>query len=304
MCQETVEQTFNVSAPARLKLSNICGSVEIRPGEEGAIRVTAIKHTDSGDAERTEIELSRAADGTVIAATHFREGQWMWLFGSRPCRVDYTIKAPRACCLKVHGVSNTVVAEGFKGDFDFDSVSGELTLRDLTGSFKVKTVSGDLSGERLSGPLSLNAVSGDVNLVESTLPSVAATTVSGDLRLQTALAEGSYTFNSVSGDVRLILPPETRCSARLHSVSGQISTPFPLTSYYHGHGSQVAEVQSRGVNVSLNSISGDLLLDSDSEIQPALAPPQASPAIDRRGILECIENGEMTVEEGLTHLRG
>jgi len=304
MSQETVEQTFNISVPARLKLSNICGSVDIRPGEDGTIRVTAIKHTDTGDAERTEVELSQAADGTVILATHFHEGQWVWLFGSRPCQVDYVVKAPRACCLKVNGVSNTVVAEGFEGEFDFDSVSGEVTLRDLTGSLKFKTVSGDLSGARLSGPLNLNTVSGDATLVESTLPSVAATTVSGDLLLQTTLAEGPYNFNAVSGDVRLTLPAATRCSARLHSVSGQISTPFPLTSYYHGHGSQVAEVQGGGVSVSLNSVSGDLLLDSDSEIQPAPIPNQTSSVVDRREILERIERGEMTVEEGLTQLRG
>ncbi len=117
MSRETVEQAFNVSIPARLKLSNICGSVDIRPGDDGTIRVTAVKNPDTGDAERTEVELSQAADGTVILATHFREGQWVWLFGSRPCQVDYVVKAPRACCLKVKGASNTLVVEGLEGKF-------------------------------------------------------------------------------------------------------------------------------------------------------------------------------------------
>jgi hypothetical protein len=304
MSQETIERTFEISASARLKLSNICGSVDIHPGEDNAIRVTAIKHTDSSDAERTEIEMSQAADGMVIVATHFREGQWMWLFGSRPCQVDYSVKAPRACCLKVNVVSSTVVAEGFSGEFDFDSVSGDVTLRDLTGPLNVRTVSGDLAGQRLSGPLDLNSVSGDVALSESTLPSVAATTVSGDLRLHTALGQGPYHFNSVSGDVRLTLPGDARCSTRLHSISGGISTPFPLTSYCHKNGSQVAEVQGGGVNVSLHSVSGDLLLDTDGKVMPTPTPQATPSVVDRREVLERIERGEMTVEEGLTQLRG
>jgi hypothetical protein len=86
MSQEKMEKAFSVAAPARLNLSNIRGSVDIRPGDEGVLSITVIKHTDTGDAQNTEIELSQAADGTVTAATHFSEGWWLWLVGSRPCR--------------------------------------------------------------------------------------------------------------------------------------------------------------------------------------------------------------------------
>jgi len=304
MSQETIEQTFNISAPARLKLSNVRGSVDIRTGEDGVISVTAVKQTHTGDVERTKIELSQDSDGTVTVATRFPDGTWNWLFGSHPCCVDYIVKAPRLCSLKVNGVSNTVVAEGFEGDFDFNSVSGEVTLRDLTGLVKFKTVSGDVSGERLSGPLHLNTVSGDVSLSESALPSLEATTVSGDVNLKTTLAEGPYRFNSVSGDVRLTVPPDTHCTTELHSVSGDFSTAFPVTGYSRHHGSHIADVQSGGVKVYVSSVSGDLLLDSDGEIQPASAPKKTPSAEERRQVLERIQRGEMTVEEGLTQLRG
>jgi hypothetical protein len=277
---ETIEKTFNVSSPARLNLSNIRGSVEVRAGEDGIIHVIAVKQTGSGDAKRTEVELSQEADGTVKAATHFPEAGWGWLIGSFPCRVDYEVRAPRKCSLKINGASNETSAGGFEGEFSFSSVSGEMTLRDLTGPVKVNTVSGEMeladltgelrintvsgeiSGKRLSGPLHLDTVSGKVSLEESDLPSAEATTVSGEMTYQTALGEGPYRFNSISGDVELMVPSEARCSAELRAISGKLSTKLPATSTSRHNGNQTVEVQGGGVKVYLNSVSGNLSLVS------------------------------------------
>lgn len=277
---EIIEKNFTVSAPARLELSNIRGSVEIHPGEENTIRIQITKDTNSGDAKRTEIELSQASDGTVKVATRFPEGAWSWLFGSFPCRVDYVVQAPRKCSLKINGVSSETLAEGFAGEFSFQSVSGEMTLRSLSGPVKVNTVSGEVelaeltgelhlttvsgkvSGRRVTGPVHLNTVSGRVALDESSLSSVDATTVSGRMEYQTAFGEGPYRFNSVSGDVELSVPPETRCSAELHAISGKLFTKLPATSIVRQNGNQTAEIQGGGVKVHLHSVSGNLSLVS------------------------------------------
>jgi hypothetical protein len=277
---EIIEKTFTVSSPARLDLSNIRGSVEVHPGEEGVISIRISKDTNSGDASRTEIELSQARDGTVKAATHFPEGAWSWLFGSFPCRVDYVVQAPRTCSLKTNGVSSKTLVEGFEGEFSFHSVSGEMTLRSLSGPVKVNTVSGGVelaeltgdlnlttvsgkvSGKHIQGPVHLNTVSGRVVLDESSLSSVDASTVSGRMEYQTAFGAGPYRFNSVSGDVELLVPPETRCSAELHAISGKLFTKLPATSIARQNGNQTAEIQGGGVNVYLHSVSGNLSLVS------------------------------------------
>jgi hypothetical protein len=273
---EIMEKNFTVAAPARLELSNIRGSVEIQPGEEGVIRIQVTKDGNSGDAKRTEIELSQAADGTVKVATRFPEAAWSWLFGSFPCRVDYVVQAPRKCSLKINGVSNQALAEGFEGEFSFHSVSGEISLRNLNGPVKVNTVSGKVelaelagdlnlttvsgrvSGKGVHGLLHLNTVSGQVALDESNLASVDATTVSGRMAYQTAFGAGPYRFNSVSGDVDLMVPPETRCSAELHAISGKLFTKLPATSITRQNGNQTTEIQGGGVKVSLQSVSGNL----------------------------------------------
>lgn len=276
---EMVEKNFKVASPANLNLSNIRGSVEILPGEEGMIYITATKDANSGDAKRTEIEFSQEADGTVKVATRFPEGAWSWLFGSFPCRVDYVVKAPRKCSLKINGVSCETLAEGFEGEFSFQTVSGGMTLRSLSGQIKVNTVSGNLelaeligdlnlktisgkvTGKRIRGSVHLDTVSGKVSLDESNLNFVEASTVSGGMRYQTAFGEGPYRFNSVSGDVAFLVPPETRCSAELRTISGRLSTKIPATSTSRQNGSQTVEIQGGGVKVLLRSVSGNLSLE-------------------------------------------
>jgi DUF4097 and DUF4098 domain-containing protein YvlB len=278
LMSETLEKTFKVVSPAHLNLSNIRGSVDIHPGEEGIIHVMATKEAGSGDAKQTEIELSQEADGTVKVATHFPEWAWGWLFGSRPCRVNYVVKVPRSCSLKVNGVSCEILAEGFEGEFAFKSVSGGITLRslsgplqvnsvsgdlqldELNGSLNLKTVSGNLTGKHIQGHVQLDTVSGKISMDESNLNSVTASTVSGGMRYQTALGEGPYNFNAVSGDVELLVPPETRCSAELRAISGRLTTQIPTTSISRQNGSQTAEIQGGGVKVLLRSISGNLVL--------------------------------------------
>jgi hypothetical protein len=277
---ETMEKTFAVASPAHLDLSNIRGSVEIHPGEDEIIHVTATKDTGSGDAGRTVIELSQLADGSVKVATRFPDGAWSWLIGSFPCRVAYVVQAPKNCSLKINGVSNELVAGGFEGEFSFHSVSGGMTLRglngpvivntvsgavelaELAGDLQLTTVSGKVTGKRISGPVHLNTVSGKVSLEESSLSAVDATTVSGGMVYQTAFGAGPYHFNSVSGDVELVVPPETKCSAELHAVSGKLFSKLPATSILWQNGSQTFEVQGGGVKVYLHSVSGNLSLAS------------------------------------------
>ncbi|MCX6033475.1 MAG: DUF4097 family beta strand repeat-containing protein [Chloroflexi bacterium] len=299
---ENLEKTFSVTSPARLSVNNIRGSVEIHPGKDGVILVTATKQPHSGDEKRTEIEITQEADGTVKAATHFPDGGWTWLYGSHPCEVDYVVKAPRQCSLKLNSVSNTVLAEGFEGDTSVNSVSGEITLRDLKGPIRIRTVSGEADGERIAGSIDLDTVSGDVVLKESTLSSIKANSVSGDMRIRTPLAEGPYDFKSVSGQVRLIVPPDTHCTGELHSLSGDLVSAFPTSGSSHHHGSQVVNVQGGGVKISLHSVSGDLSLDCDGEIPPAPEPLKTASIEERRSVLERVERGELTVDEALGQL--
>ena len=304
MTEEIIEQSFQVSQPAKLNVSNICGSVEIQTGEDNIIQVTAIKHTHKGDSKRTEIKITQDVDGTVKAATRFPDGSWGWIFGSHPCEVEYKVKAPSQCSLKLNSVSCTVSADGFEGSCDVNTVSGDISLRNLKGAMRIHTISGDADGDRISGSLDMETVSGDVTLRDSTLSMIKANTVSGSLQIRTPLKDGPYNFKSVSGNVRMSVPPETHCTGELHSVSGDLVSAFPITDCSHHHGSQTVNIHGGGITVSLNSISGDLAFDSDGQILSAPLTPGFASTTDRYSILEQIERGELSVEQGLNRLKG
>jgi DUF4097 and DUF4098 domain-containing protein YvlB len=222
--------------------------------------------------------MTQEADGTVKVKTRFVEAWLGWLFGSRPCKVNYTVTAPRQCALQVNGVSNELFVEGFEADASFKTVSGEVTVRalngslrfesvsgdmklsDLTGELRLSTVSGDVKVTHLSGTLSLDTVSGEADFDQSNLQSVSATTVSGGLDLETDLGDGPYRFDSVSGDLTMKLPADVHCTAELQTVSGGLSSKLPATSVSRHRGRQVTEVQGGGVKVFLKSVSGNMQL--------------------------------------------
>lgn len=276
MTNQILEKSFTVSGTARLELNNIRGSVEIRPGADGVIMVKAEKLVNTGDAGQTEIKMTQKEDGTVKVDTRFPEDWLDVLFGSKPCKVNYVVTAPRVCALQINGVSSTILAEGIEGDASFKTVSGEMTMRslkgslsfdtvsgrlqlsDLAGRLRLNTVSGGIKGTQLTGALNLNTVSGDVGFERSSLPSVSANTVSGKVELETDLGEGPYRFNSVSGNLALKLPANARCTTELQSMSGGLTISLPASSITWKNGRQVADIQGGGVKVYLNSVSGNM----------------------------------------------
>jgi DUF4097 and DUF4098 domain-containing protein YvlB len=280
MSNQILDRTFSISGTARLELSNIRGSVDIRPASDGVITVKAEKLVDTGDAEQTRIEMVQNNDGSVKVETRFPDSWLDWLFGSKPCKVNYIVTAPRACVLIINGVSNTLFVEGFEGDASFKTISGEMTMRamngllsfnsvsgdiqlnDLTGTMQMNTVSGEIKGTHLSGALNLKTVSGDVEFERSALPSVSATTVSGGMELETSLGEGPYKFNSVSGDLTMKLPADVHFTAELQSMSGDLSIKLPSASISNHNGRQLVEVGGGGVKVLLKSVSGDMKITS------------------------------------------
>ncbi len=254
--QEVIEREFAVVVPARLTVTNIRGAVDVQPGDDGVVTITAVKHLDTGDPDRTMIKIRQAGDGSVTVETRFRNGNSRGR--RRPCKVDYTVRLPRACVLGVRCVSSSTLLQGLEGEFDLETVSGPVSLEDISGEIKVTSVSGDIIGERLSGPMKIESVSGEVRLTESHLSAITGSSVSGDLVLQTVLGAGPYGFETVSGDVRLALPPGAGCTVEMKSLSGRLKTSLPVTRSQRRRWKLHADLQGGGPKVRFSSVSGNL----------------------------------------------
>ncbi len=320
MSDEIIEQKYQVGTEARLVVSNVRGSVVVQPGETGVIEVKAVKHGNF-DSDRVAVEMTQDSDGTVRVET--RSNDAFFGFLSHPPRVDYTVRVPQGVHLEVSCVSSTLNVSDLEGAFKLKTISGNMSLAKLSGPFKLGAVSGNITGSKLVGLLDLNTVSGRVNLTESGFPSAEASTVSGDLILQTPVADGPYRFSSVSGSVRMLVPADTRCNVELHSVSGSIRSSLPATVTSMGHGLKATQIQGGGTTVRLKSVSGGVSIETEGApatavqtigpvdvspvppippippILPTETPSTSTEQLSTSEILQRIERGEMTVDEAI-----
>jgi len=295
------EETFE-------QVSNVRGHVDIKPGEDEIIHITAIKHKGSGLNGNTQIIIEQEEDGLVVAEARYDKSVTNWFGLNKPSQVDFTIQVPKACSVKVNCVSSSAVVEGLEGDIDINCVSGDLELSDLNGKFNFSSVSGKIIANNLTGPMEMNNVSGKVQITESQIPMMSGKTVSGNVSVETPLTEGPYEFKSVSGNLILITPDDTACTIRTKSVSGTAKVNLPVTSKSGTRNKRLIEVAGGGPEVLVNSVSGVLKIGSPNYVKPeepaevATTVEPAHPPKSQMEILREIENGEITVDEALKRL--
>jgi hypothetical protein len=310
MDQQSFSHTFNVPETSKLTVENVRGSVIIRQGSKGQITVNAEIDPRSGRIEQTHVNIRQDSDQTVRAITE--TDKMTGIFGGiNPCKVHYVIDVPTACSVNLNCVSSSAVLDGIQGSFSLHMISGSLALTNMGGGFELHTVSGPITGLRLEGNMEIHTVSGGVKLGECRLDTMRAKTVSGSLTMESPITSGPYHFNSVSGEVRLIVPPETNCEVTLSTMSG--NAYVGLSSTYHQRTRRVQQitVQDGGPEVYMHSVSGGLVivtpnqLDRPAPDQPDLSATQAeSDEPDRIAILDRIGRGEISVEEGIRLLEG
>ncbi len=297
---ETLEQTFSVSGIPTVHLSNVRGLVTVQPGEDGVVKVVAVKRADSGSARHTTVEMNQDADGQIrIKTKYYEAGRWFFGFG-QPCKVDYTLTVPRAANLTVKTVSSETSVRGLSGELTLKSVSGPIIVADLSGTLNFESVSGRISGGQISGPLVVKTVSGNVELRQSNLPTLQAASVSGGLELDTPLGTGPYHLKTVSGSAKIHLPAPSGGRIHFKSVSGRARIEQPVAG---GSGNdfpqggprrEVIDLPGSGPEIHFNSVSGDLNLDA-----PGGAVAAAPAQVKTLDILERVASGEMTVDAAL-----
>lgn len=326
MSTETFEHTFEVQAPARLKVSNIRGHIDVQPGEDGIIQITVVKHKSSGINGQTQLIIEQESDGLVVAEAKPGNSITNWFGLNKPSQVDFTIQVPQTCSVKLNCVSSSAAIHGLEGDIDANCVSGSLELSNLNGKFHLSSVSGKISAEKLEGPLEMNNVSGKVKITKSQIPKMIGKTVSGSAIIETPLTEGPYEFKSVSGNMSVITPEDTGCTVRIKSVSGTAKVNLPVTSRSGVRNKQVIEVAGGGPEVTIKSVSGVLKVGSPNyaeaetgsvqagaefhtPVKEVIVPEDIDPPVEtspppksQMQILQEIENGEISVDEALEQM--
>jgi DUF4097 and DUF4098 domain-containing protein YvlB len=165
--------------------------------------------------------------------------------------------------------SGTITIEKGHGEIDLNTIGGEISVRNSTGAFKLHTVGGSIDARDL-GPasagdsLEAGSVGGDVTLDRIQHQRLKLNTVGGDVTYAGPLSRGGhYSFQTISGQVRLLLPANSsfRVKGTL-GVGGELSGDFNIAvekaSDYSPMRSVDAIVGKGDASIDVNVFSGEI----------------------------------------------
>jgi hypothetical protein len=161
--REELRQTYQLSANARVELSNINGSIEVETAEGSAAELRITSYSRDPNPRKLSVEQTPAS---LSVRGEARTGNGD---GMNFDRTSYRIrlKLPRRVSLYVNGVSESVRVGEIDGAIRLSNVSGSVGVAQGAGSAEVSHVSGSvtLNMARLgAGGVRVEQVSGKVNL--------------------------------------------------------------------------------------------------------------------------------------------
>ena len=143
-----------------------------------------------------------------------------------------------------------------RGQFTFQSASGDLDLRGACADLHAETMSGDISLEGEADTAALKTASGDIDL-KGAVRRIYASSMSGDIEVDTARLPEAMELSSKSGDCQARVPDAGPFSARMKTVSGDLDCDFPVD---HIDGAAVYG-GGAGPVWTMSSVSGDVTLE-------------------------------------------
>lgn len=251
---------------------NVGGTVLTEPVNE--LDITWINgHVTVETYDGTHVELTESAGSAGAEqlrwklkngrlTVYARKSLWflqLFHIGDLPEK-QLTLRIPAGTTLRdieISAVSAAVELTDLQaGEIKIDQVSGNTTLSNVTGSeLELDGTSGKLTCTDCSfRSLDYTTVSGDLAYTGS-LSEAETDSVSGDVRIESSEMLQEIDGNSVSGKFRIIMPDGSGFTVETDSLSGDLSSDFPLTasgdSKTYGSGS---------AEYNFDSVSGDVAL--------------------------------------------
>jgi len=285
--EEKFEKVESLARDGRVFLSNLSGTVDVKVWKDEKVRIEAVKVSRAAtqdaareNAGQVTIEVTREA-GELRIETKYPRRKGGWGDRSINVSVNYTLWIPDKAspeiksisgdinidavggAVKAHAVSGGVDILGASGNVDVNVVSGDIRLENVSGDVYLKAVSGSIEAARVKGSIQAETVSGRVRLEDvSEARTVRAKSLSGGIVYNGTIdAQGRYTLESHSGNVRMTIPAASAFDFNAKTFSGVIETDFPIEV-----SGKISPREIRGVvggggaDIKLSSFSGNIEL--------------------------------------------
>lgn len=262
----TVTRKFDTGERAVLHVESRSGSVVVEAHASPSVVIDATVRIWSNDARDLDdavqlVEEAIEQDGhrVIVRAPALPKNEhWSWFGGRRGSSVDYVVRVPRQCAVRVLARSGSVRVTGTEGRVHVESGSGRVSIADIAGHVSlmsrsggatIERVRGDVSAETRSGRLEARAISGVAEL-QARSGSIEARAIGGELRARThtgsiVIADpgGAVKAQAHTGAVRFSGRVQGDCELRAHTGSIQMAVD-PEYPFFIDAESEIGSVRS------------------------------------------------------------
>ena len=242
-----IDRELTVEDTPTIRVTITSGRVNVEQGKPGLVRF----RVDTND---PTFEIRQAADAIVAS-------------GDRGGRVFVTVSVPPMTDMEIGTASGDVDIDPQLGRLDVTTISGEVEFETVE-RLQARTTSGGIRGRRVNGEATCVTTSGDIKVSEivdradfstrsgsvvivNCAGTVSCATLSGNIRIE-ELSGPTARIKSMSGGVRLGLPPRTRLELDANTLSGRVTLPT---------GNPSPEPPEREVSVKVRLVSGNLKIE-------------------------------------------
>lgn len=270
MAGEAIDTTLPMPADGLVRVENLAGTVELSAWDRAEAQVRG----ETGDSVE-ELIIRETSNGILVEVRNRKnerniDGTELYLRIPAGARIeaegvssDFSVRGNRGESVEIRTVSGDLEVEAETDRLDLNSVSGDIEFVGSADRTSVEAVSGDVTLSGIDGEVKVSTVSGDLSLESGVVSRGQFESVSGELRLELALAdEARLSCESMSGDVEIRLPADQQAAFSAQSYSGSIRTDFgEVARASRGPGSSLeAQVGANGTRIRLETFSGDIAI--------------------------------------------
>jgi len=236
---ESFEWSGQIAPGGAIEIKNLNGDVRASQATDGTVRVVARKRGERDDPSTVRIEVVETAQGVTICALY----------------PDVPGNAANQCLPGLQGQQSSW-RNDVEVTFDVEIPAG----RDFVG----RTLGGSIEVTDLDGLVVAHSQAGDIDISTSGLAE--GTTLQGNVTasIGQAVWDRDLVFSAMNGNVTVRIPTNTSAEVRGTTLSGSISTDFPLTIAQLGVGREMhGTLGSGGHSLRLTTFDGNIALRSN-----------------------------------------
>jgi DUF4097 and DUF4098 domain-containing protein YvlB len=250
-------KTVRIGSKGELDISNISGDIVITRGggNEVTIEITKTSRGRSVQDARellqlVEVSINERA-GRAEVRTHYPRDDDRRNRRNVNVSVAFTVTAPAGTRVTVESISGNISVRDIRGEAALKTTSGniavanggyvakaasisgsvEITGAEIEGALNASSVSGNVIVRKIKGArLDLGSVSGNVVFEDIECDRVSGQSTSGNLSYTGRLVSGGrYELTSHSGEIHLEISGSTGFELDANSFSGSIRSDLPIT---------------------------------------------------------------------------